>query len=354
MPQFKHVVIISDNIRGHYHQSLGVAEWIGRLGNAEVCEPIKLPEISNLTKILKLKIAGKKIPYKDPEFSKEWLSSFGFSTEKIKPETLFISAGSNAAPFCLAFARATGNKCAVIMTPSILGTKPFDFAIIPEHDPHNPEDKKVLTTLGAPNHIYESLTKKAAESFFANRTFNQKVVAVLVGGNDANYKPDAQWAHEVLGDLKRFSDVTILITTSRRTDEYVEQAVEDMFMSYPSTGYILILSRNPKVNAVTSILGAATHVLVTEDSVSMVSEAVTAGFKVGLLRVPKSSGFVKKFFGYGTKRFDEMFEKMKARDLITDLGIIPDFDKFLAPDSQCHGKDFNEARRAAEWILNSK
>ena len=353
MPKFKHVVIVSDNIRGHYHQSLGIAEWLGRLGEAEIEEPIKRPEISSLQKILKLKIAARNLPNNNAEYSKKWLEYFGISPEKYnKPETLFISAGSSAAPFCFALAKATGNKSAVVMTPSILGTKPFDFAIIPDHDFHNPEDKKILTTIGAPNHIFYPAAQKTAESFFANRKFNKKVVAVLVGGNDANYQLTEHWAKEVLGDLRRFPDITILVTTSRRTDEYVEKAVEDLFMSFPSTGYLLILSRNPKVNAVTSILGAATHVLVTEDSVSMVSEAITAGFRVGLLRVPKNSGFIKKFFGYGTQRFDEMFEKMEARDLLVDLGNFPDFDKFLAPDEQKHGKDFNEAKRAAEWILS--
>lgn len=353
MPNFKHVVIVSDNIRGHYHQSLGIAEWLGRLGGAEVEDPVKLPEISALKKFFSLKLQGRKIPKENARYSKAWLKSFGIQVEQFKPETLFISAGSNAAPFCLALAKATDNKSAVVMTPSVFGTKPFDYAIVPEHDKHNPKDPKILTTLGAPNHIHEEFTKKAAECFFAGRTFSPKVVAVLVGGNDANYQITEKWAQEVLGDLKRFPDITLLITTSRRTDEYVERAVEDMFTSYPSTGYLLILNKNPKVSAVTSILGAATHVLVTEDSVSMVSEAVTAGFKVGLLRVPRCTGGLKKTFGYGTKRFDEMFKKMEERDLLTDLGEFPDLDKFLAPSEQKHGHDFNEAKRAAEWILKN-
>jgi len=352
MPQFDHVVIVSDNIRGHYHQSLGVAEWLGRLGNAEVEEPVKLPELSPMQKLFSLKFAGRKIPKENARYAKAWLKTFRISPENFKPGTLFISAGSNAAPFCLALAKATDNKSAVIMTPSLFGTKPFDYAIVPEHDPHDLSNKKILTTLGAPNHIYEDLTKKAAETFFLNREFKRKVVAVLVGGNDANYQINAHWANEVLGDLKRFPDITVLITTSRRTDEYVEHAIEEMFASYPSTGYLLILSRNPKVNAVTSILGAATHVLATEDSVSMVSEAITAGFKVGLLRVPRNSGRIKQMFGYGTKRFDDMFEKMYKRNLLVDLGNFPDFDKFLAPDEQKHGQDFNEAKRAAQWILD--
>ena len=283
MPDFKHVVIVSDNIRGHYHQSLGVAEWLGRLGGAEVGEPVKLPEISSMKKIFGLKMQGSKIPRKDPKFSKEWLESFGIESENFKPETLFISAGSNAAPFCLALAKATGNKSAVIMTPSIFGTKPFDFAIVPEHDAHDIFDPKIITTLGAPNHIYLQSIKKTSEKFFENMNFKKKVIAVLVGGSDANYKPDSKWASEVLGDLTRYDDATILITTSRRTEENLENEIENIFSSCPNLGYLLIISRDPKINAITSMLGAATHVLVTEDSVSMVSEAVTAGFKVGLL-----------------------------------------------------------------------
>ena len=354
MPEFKHVIIVSDNIRGHYHQSLGIAQWLGRLGGVKVEEPVKLPEISNLKKIYMLKIKGRKIPVKDSNYSKKWLASFGISSEDYdRPGTLFISAGSNAAPFCLALAKATGNKSAVVMTPSIFGTKPFDYAIVPEHDPHDLNDKKILTTLGAPNHIFYESAQKTAEEFFAGRKFSKKVVAVLVGGDDANYQITEEWVKEVLGDLKRFPDITTLITTSRRTDEFVEKTVEDLFSSHSTTGYLLIFSRNTKISAVTAMLGAATHVVVTEDSVSMVSEAATAGFKVGLLRVPRNSGKIKKFFGYGTQRFDAMFEKMKNQELLIDFGNIPDFDKFLSCDEQKHGKDFNEAKRAAEWILNS-
>ena len=353
MPSFKHVVIVSDNIRGHYHQSLGVAEWLGRLGNVQVEEPVKLPAISGLKKFLKLKLAGRKIPERDADFSRRWLRYFGISHRKFYPDTIFISAGSSAAPFCLALAKATGNKSAVIMTPSVFGTKPFDFAIVPDHDPHDRNDPRILTTLGAPNHIHSQMIKNAAETFFSHINFKKKVIAVLVGGSDSNYKPDAKWASEVLGDLRRFDDATLLITTSRRTEEDLENEVENLFSSYPSLGYMLILSRNPKVNAVTAILGAATHVLATEDSVSMVSEAVTAGFKVGLLRVPRVTGKLKTSLGYGTKRFDEMFEEMKARNLIEDLGDSPDFDKFFEPDEQKHNKDFNEAQRAAEFILKT-
>ena len=86
----------------------------------------------------------------------------------------------------------------------------------------------------------------------------------------------------------------------------------------------------------------------------MVSEAATAGFKVGLIRVPRfMTSYAKNFVGAGAKRFDEMFTKMINRGLVTDIASEEAFYEFIATTEQRHNKDFNEAKRAAEWILNS-
>lgn len=353
MPKFEHVVILSDGIRGHYHQSLGIAQWLERLGGGRLEGHVEVPKFSGLQKIMKLKLFVHGLAVHDGTYSREWLKSAGVSFRNIKPKTLFISAGSSAAPFCLACAKATGNKSAVVMTPSILGTKPFDYAIIPDHDKHDPKDKNILTTLGAPNHIYQPELEQVGARFFAGKDFGKnKVVAVLVGGTDANYKPSASWAEDALGSLRYIDGIKLLITTSRRTEKSLDDKIEDMFTGDSALGYMLILSKNPKVNALTAMMGRATHVLVTEDSVSMVSEAVTAGFRVGLLRVPRSSDMLKQFFGSGPKRFDDMFGKMRQRNLLVDLGKIPDFRSFLSEPEQKHHQDFSEAKRAAEWILS--
>ena len=48
-----------------------------------------------------------------------------------------------------------------------------------------------------------------------------------------------------------------------------------------------------------------------------------------------------------------MFDSMMFRGLITDITSENAFEDFIAPDEQRHNKDFSEAKRAAEWILNS-
>ena len=352
MPEFKHVVVVSDGIRGHYHQSGGIAEWIARLSSTKFEDTVTIPKFHGLRKFTALKLSARKLRTGDKTAARNWLHNLGINFHA-DPDTLFISAGSSAAPFCLAMARATDNKCAVVMTPSMLGTKPFDYAIIPEHDAHDPLDPKIFTTLGAPNHIYTPDLKKVGETFFAGKSFiSPKIAAILIGGIDANYDPNADWARRVLSYLAYVKDVTILLTTSRRTSEATDKAILEMFEGNPSVGYMAIMSQRPDINSLTAMLGTATHVLATEDSVSMVSEAVTAGFKVGLMRVPRITNPVKSMLGYGAKRFDELFAKMSAKGLIEDLGDEPNFVKFLEPYEQKHGKDFNEAKRAAQWILD--
>ena len=356
MPKFKRIVIISDGIRGHMHQSLGVGEWLERLSGA-MLDPstVNVPEISMFDRVLRLKMFVHGLEIHGGAYSREWLKSMGIRYKKYdEGTTLFISAGSKAAPFCLALAKATHNKCAVLMTPSVLGTKSFNYAIVPEHDKPNLKQGNVITTLGAPNHIYIPALKDIASHFFSGRNLEgRKVIALLIGGSDANYRINSSWARKVLTPLREIRDAKFLITTSRRTGESVESTVEEIFSGSPNVEYMFLYSRTPNQNSITAILGAATHVLVTEDSVSMVSEAVTAGFRVGLIRLPRTTGKIKNMLGFGARRFDDMFARFSELGLIDDLGAEVYLPKFIEADNQYHFKDFNEAKRAAEWIINS-
>lgn len=130
--------------------------------------------------------------------------------------------------------------------------------------------------------------------------------------------------------------------------------MEFVLKDSPATRYLLLASRSQE-NPVPAMLGAATHVIVTEDSVSMASEAATAGFRVGLLRVEKKQSPLTKLrrhLGGGTVKFDALFTEMAARGLVDDLGTTPDFDSFLATEARKTDVPFNEAKRAAEWILS--
>jgi hypothetical protein len=310
-----------------------------------------------------LKLQARHLTDASPEELKEWLKATGFDVEAYsdiligEKGILFLAAGSSADPFCLALSRLLGGCSAVLMTPNFLGTQPFDFAIVPEHDHPAPADN-IFITLGAPNHIYVPDLKAEAEKLFAPiEPLPKKVIALLLGGSDANYELTPVWVQTILPALRDAAEkegAALLVTTSRRTGKEADIAVESVLASSPSTRYLLLASQSAD-NPVLAMLGAATHVLVTEDSVSMVSEAVTAGFRVGLLRVGRKQNPLAKsrnLLGGGVVRFDEMLEKMLAKGLVEDLGTTPNFNAFFSTDSCKTNAPFNEAKMAAEWILN--
>ena len=347
------IIILTDGIRGHYHQSLGIANWLKRLSNAEV-ETMSVPKFKGVKRFLYLKIFARFIKFN----ALKWLELVNFSYKDLKAD-LFISAGSSAAPFCLALAKVYNAKSCVVMTPSVLGVKPFDFAIIPEHDDKNLNlnNALIIKTLGAPNHIYKPELKAQAEKFFKDLK-SLKIIAVLIGGSDANYDVNINWAERVINKLLNAAEACnaeLLITTSRRTGKQVDDKINAIINRKNFVKYFLPASKYPDVNPVPAMLGLATHVIATEDSVSMTSEAVTAGFKVGLLRTDKQGGLlakIKNLLGYGTSRFDKLFDKFIEREMVIDLGQ-GDFEKFIKPDAQLNDKNFNEAERAAECILKN-
>jgi len=356
------IVILTEGTRGHYHQVLGIARWLERLCGAEIRE-MEVPLFSGLKRFRILKVQAHHLGSASVEETKEWLQTAGFSMEAHadvlsgEKETLFLSAGSSAAPFCLALAKVCHGRSAVTMTPSVLGTAPFDFAIVPEHDHPAPADN-LLPTLGAPNHIYGPDLQALGEKFFAPmKPFPEKIIALLLGGGDANYEITPAWVRTVLPSLCEVAEAqgaALLVTTSRRTGAEVDAVVESVLGGSPATRYLLLASRSGE-NPVPAMLGTATHVLVTEDSVSMASEAATAGFRVGLLRVGRKKtpmAEVRNLSGGGAARFDTFFAAMAAKGLVEDLGTAPDFAAFLAPAACRTDVPFNEAKRAAEWILH--
>ena len=53
------IIILSDDIRGHFHQSLGVAKWLERLADAHIENIISVPKFKGFKKFLTLKISAR-------------------------------------------------------------------------------------------------------------------------------------------------------------------------------------------------------------------------------------------------------------------------------------------------------
>ena len=351
--------MVSDGIRGHENQSKGIAWWLSELGGASV-ELLTMPKLSGWPRFLWYKIRSRSLKNSEPDVCRKWLESVPegegllrdventLENSSVEAEdVLFVSAGSSAAPWCLALARAVGGKCCTIMTPSVLGTKPFDLAIVPEHD--FPESApNTLVTLGAPNMIRPDLLEE--ESRKLSKMYpptGSERWAILLGGDDANYTLSPSWIEGTIPDILNDAEkagADVYITTSRRTSPEAEEEIINIVKDRSSVRALILASRE-EWNPVPGMLGLCGKVFCTEDSVSMISEAVTAGCEVEILRVERkrnirrslqgatrclvSKGFIPRKFLWGVPRFDMM---------IDSFGRIDE-------------KDFNEAKKSANWVI---
>ena len=392
------VVILSDGIRGHLHQSRGVAHWIAAATGADVVER-DVPRFSGMKRFLLMKVAARQLRHASRDESSRWLERAGAGAlladlENLAAENvpsrgsadgdiLALSAGSSAAPFTLAVGRALGAKTCVIMTPSVLGTDPFDFAILPEHDvsgrpspgaANGLRTSATLATLGAPNAIVpEKLAEAAGELLRRSPPANPDAPAwgILVGGDDANYAVTSLWVTRVLApiiDRARNSGAEVYLTTSRRTSRETEDAITNLVRGQGFVRMVLLASAD-EYNPVPGMLGHCSRIFCTEDSVSMVSEAVTAGRRVVLLRVGRKKGLhmilqrlafrlaalglLPPRFVFGVPKFDAMFDRFRERGYLVEQTASSRGTAQERPDASTAVSGFNEAKRAAEWILHT-
>jgi hypothetical protein len=395
--RLKAVFIISDGIRGHVNQSRGVVHFLSELTGCQVYE-LEINEVLGnfavgifgqeklLAKIRRFylyKILGRRLAAKDEDYICRWLARTGglsllerakrllVASGASRENVLFLSAGSVASLYSFALAKVLQCRCATIMTPSALGTKPFDFAIVPKHDCPK-STRNVYVTLGAPNMVTPEKVRGEAEDL--SKLYPPglpKRIGLLLGGSDGNYTLSSQWVRQTLKPMFEMASacgMDVYITTSRRTPQDVEEMLKSMRDQYPCIRYLCIASKD-SYNPVYGIFGLATHVLATEDSVSMISEAATAGFRVGILPVgrrksPKRAleGFCKFLVSakilspkrlFGVPKFESALDELCSLGLARWIRSANELSAFLNDDKGRHGLDFCEAKEAACWIVRN-
>lgn len=381
--QLKLIVILSDGVRGHLNQSRGVAGWLARATGAEILEA-EVPALSSFAKF-RARAGVRRLRKGNRRDAREWMVSASgetllrlvgqwFAERGLHEGTgnvLIISAGSSPAPYNLALSYIWRCACATIMTPSALGTDLFDFAIVPEHD--YPELKSnIVVTLGSPNSIdTEELQESAAKLLVGYPSATGKKWSLLIGGDDANYVIDASWIENnvrriLLAAAEEGAD--LYITTSRRTSQAAEQALEQLIMDSPNVRYALYASRDD-FNPIPAMLGFSDVVFCTEDSVNMVSETITGGHTVILMRTGYRKG-IKRILQqatvllaerdalprrciWGVPRFDTLYDRFMRH------GVLLEFEDwfagrretlFLTERWESQFLEFNEAKKAAQWI----
>ncbi|MFP4472434.1 MAG: ELM1/GtrOC1 family putative glycosyltransferase [Candidatus Omnitrophota bacterium] len=212
---------------------------------------------------------------------------------------IVISAGTSCAPLNRLWSREDGAKNIQILKPGVLPMGVFDQVILPEHDLKDRRGQagNVTVTKGAPNLIDDAYLESSSRELlghYSHLKMRDKFrIGVLLGGDTKNYVLDESLVKILVNQLKDVSvqlNADIMITTSRRTSRKVENLLFRELKKDDRCPLLIIANRQNVPEAVGGILALSDVLVVSGDSISMVSEAATAGRRVVVFPVKQRSG----------------------------------------------------------------
>lgn len=186
------------------------------------------------------------------------------------PAKLVVAAGHRTHKYALIMRFIFGAYSVVLMKPS-LPRSAFNLCFIPRHDRVSEMPNTVVTD-GAINRIRPSSSLEQSQGL------------ILLGGLSSHFNwSSGTVVAQIKTLLESYPDVEWRIANSRRTPADVESVLHSSqiilpFFNYADVGAEWMLDQLSRIG----------HIWVTEDSISMVFEAMTAGARVGVLKLDKT------------------------------------------------------------------
>ncbi|GIL39571.1 hypothetical protein TMPK1_18080 [Rhodospirillales bacterium TMPK1] len=217
---------------------------------------------------------------------------------------LIITAGRQSVLPALAVKRASGALTVAVQDPHVAPNR-FDLVIAPAHDRTHGDN--VLATLGAMHRVTRhrlDLDAARFAPFLAH--LPPPRVAVIIGGDSRVHRLRVAVAARLAAQLLQLADTHgLLVTLSRRTSAEATSVLRAMLGDHPN----VVLWNGEGANPFFAYLAASDAVLVTEDSVSMISEAASTGKPVHVIATEG-----------GSHKFDRFHRAMR------DAGVTRPFD----------------------------
>jgi hypothetical protein len=308
---------LTDGKPGHENQSLGLANALAR---RLAVTRYEIPAGGRLTAWIL------------------WLTGHFPAGEGLPPPDLIIGAGHQTHLALLAARRAFGGRAVVIMKPT-LPRRLFDLCVMPEHDGVSGDN--VFLTRGVMNTISPGSAAKQPGGESAPTGPVDKASAredtpqtlILLGGTSPHYK----WRDEVVLNqvdaiVRQQPGERFLLSDSRRTPAGCMAKIAALRLANLS----LIPWQQTGPGWVAEQLGLSRAVWVSEDSVSMVYEAITSGAAVGLITLERGR----------PDRISRGVERLIDECWVTPYRRWQETGGLSAPPGR-----FNEAARCAEWMV---
>lgn len=289
-----------DGKPGHEHQSQGLVQAVQAL---------------TATQVVDITVTGHGLAWM------QWLAGTWSLGAGLPAPDLIIGAGHQTHWHMLAAQKAYGGKTICLMQPS-LPVQMFDLCLIPEHDAYRGWGS-YIETRGVLNHI--------RAGSYAERDARKGLI--LVGGPSRHFIWDeASVLAQVVDVVRQQPEMDFVLTTSRRTPASFVRALRAL----PLRQLKIVPIADTDAHWVQRELSRASTAWVTEDSVSMVYEGLTAQVAVGLINLaPQAQSRV-----------------LRGMSKLVDRNIVTRYDPYGLYRQHLHAViGFNEAHRCAELLL---
>ncbi len=318
------VLILSDGKAGHLNQSLAVSEAIQEARRHQGIAPeltrFKVIEIhfknNFLAKAFQIFciLTQGRLPFK-PWLLKTLLARNCYTEIMKTYADAVISCGSSLLGINLLVRHENQAKSLVVMKPSF-SPRRFDVVIAPRHDKMKPE-KNIFITDRSLSLITDDYLETEAEKLLDELRLgpHNKKIGFLVGGDTAaiNFsKPLFEKALEGLKRYSRESDSVVLATSSRRTPAWADELLKRNFKGDTRCPLLVIANEANRKGVMGGILGLSDIVIVSGESISMVSEAVSSGKPV-VVFMPWEKGKIKP-------KYQAFLDRMAKEGLIVTAG----------------------------------
>ncbi len=323
----KRILILSDGKPGHVKQSEGIAAQFeridtqyGRPGMEYPVTTLKVEYLSRLHRVLFPVFALFFLPWAQGRMS---VLKYFFKKETVEAlvnlsADFVISAGSGLAPLNLCLARDCRAKSLVAMNPAFpFNLFRYDLALVPAHD-QGILPEGTLRTLITPARMEAGEMENAAGKLAAGmRAPEKNGVAVFLGGSTRHFSLRLKDIQSLFEILNRVAEKTgdYMVTTSRRTSEDICGYLKQSVAGHANCQLLVIAKEDSRPEVVPGMMTLADILIVTEDSVSMISEALRSGKKVVVLSLD-SEGLPKKH-----RRFHDILASESAV-ISADLGNL--------------------------------
>lgn len=249
--------VVTEGLAGTENQCLGIADAL---------------DVSPVIKRIKLRFPWKQLsPYF--RYGHRW--AFDSAGDSIAPPwpDLVLASGRKSIAAALHIKQESGGKTLVVQVQDPrIPARLFDLVTVPQHDPTRGDN--VITTTGALHRVTPAKLTEEAEKFPALQDLPQPRAAVMIGGNSKAHHLSEKNAAKLAKRLQELAgDYSLMVTVSRRTPPACLNILQKALTDNPRVYFWDGSGANPYF----AFLGLADLLLVTEDSVSMTSEAISTG-----------------------------------------------------------------------------